>query len=197
MNLLTNELPRTVTVEGKPYPIRTDFRTWLKFEEGMKRPGNVREKTVRIFDLCFPEETPHSAQQALTALSGFFLMRGYYGEDNSKTPPKRRHNLSQALDFTVDAGLIAAAFRQCYGIDLLTETSLHWHAFLLLLRALPEDCRLCQIMSYRTVELSDIGDPDLRRRYAELKEAYALPDNRSPEEKQQAVDDAIAGGFLF
>lgn len=197
MNLLTDEPTRRVTVAGKSFPVRTDFRTWLRFDKLLKSRDGGKEKLVRLFDLCFCEDTPHDAQAALAALSDFFLMREENDAKPNRKPPKRPRDAARALDFALDAGLIVAAFRQVYGMDLTAETDLHWHVFLSLLRSLPEDCRLCRIMSYRTAELSDIKDPELRRRYAELKEAYALPDNRSPAEKQRAVDDIFADGFAF
>ena len=199
MSLLTSKLPDSVRVCGKDYPVRTDFRTWLHFEELMlEEKTRGSERMVRLYDLCFTGERPSAPRSALSALCRFFSGRADEGTETEEKPKEGRKSASHTLDFSFDAGLIYAAFREVYGIDLLSEQNadLHWHVFLALLRALPDECRLCRVMSLRAMKLSDISDPDARRRYAELKEACALPDKRSEEEKQKALDDTVAQGFF-
>lgn len=198
MSLLTSKLPDSVRVCGKDYPVRTDFRTWLRFEELMlEEKTRGSERMARLYALCFTGEKPSAPRSALSALFRFFSGRADEEEGAEEKPKAGRKSASRTLDFSFDAGLIYAAFREVYGIDLLSEqTSLHWHVFLALLRALPDECRLCRVMSLRAMKLSDISDPDTRRRYAELKEACALPDKRTEEEKQEALDDTVAQGFF-
>jgi hypothetical protein len=46
-------------------------------------------------------------------------------------------------------------------------------------------------MEYRAVDLSKIKDKDQKEHYKKLKIKYALPDNRTEEEKEQDFANAL------
>ena len=84
------------------------------------------------------------------------------------------------VDWDLDADIIYAAFMQAYGIDLI-EADMHWHKFLALFSALPEETLMVKIMSYRAYTGQD-------KDMLELRDKWALPE-RLDEEEQQAVDE--------
>ena len=43
-------------------------------------------------------------------------------------------------------------------------------------------------MSYRAINLNEIKDKDMKKRYRKLKTLYALPDMRSEEEKESDTE---------
>ena len=91
--------------------------------------------------------------------------------DNQKKPSKK------SMDFHQDAGYIIAAFRQCYGLDLVgKDRDLHWWIFYALLGALPDDTRLMQIVSIRTRPIPKPTKYNAEERAAliRLKQEYAL-----------------------
>ena len=59
-----------------------------------------------------------------------------------------RQNGQKVTDFEQDAGLIRAAFRQAYGIDLYRDR-LHWFEFTELLNAIPEGNRYSEVIGIR------------------------------------------------
>lgn len=197
MSFLTDGLSKSVAIDGKNYPLRTDFRTWLRFGTLLENENmTTKEKLVRIFDLCFVDETPHNVTATLAALKGFYCANETLS-DKSKTGSARAVT-APTIDFEIDAPMLYAAYRQCYGIDLADDReALHWHVFLALLRALPENCRLAQIMTYRATDLTAISSPELRKQYADLKERFVLPDRRNTAQRQADIDEAIADGFEF
>ena len=60
----------------------------------------------------------------------------------------RKKDGQKVTDFVQDAGLIRAAFRQAYGIDLYRD-KLHWIEFTELLNAIPEGNRYAEIVGIR------------------------------------------------
>lgn len=59
----------------------------------------------------------------------------------------------QTMDLTQDWGYICAAFQQAYGIDLYTDKSIHILRFLALLRAIPKNTKLAEIIGIRAAEI--------------------------------------------
>mgnify|MGYP001860472600 CR=1 FL=1 len=78
-----------------------------------------------------------------------------------------------------------------YNIDLNEIDYLHWFKFKSLFEGLDDDNRICQIMSYRAIDLSKIKDKEQKKKYKKLKMKYALPDNRTEEEKETDFADAL------
>ena len=85
----------------------------------------------------------------------------------------------KVMDFVQDAGAIYSAFLQVYHIDLYKQ-KMHWWIFLELLRALPEDTRLAQIINIRSQPIPQATKYNAaeRARLMQLKAEYALkPDS--------------------
>jgi len=71
--------------------------------------------------------------------------------------------------------VIAASFRQVYGIDLRSE-ALHWFAFLELLRGLPSYCALGELIRFRTFDADSLPpNSPLRAKVLAAQRAAALP----------------------
>ena len=78
-----------------------------------------------------------------------------------------------AFSFSQDAPYIYAAFKEQYGIDLLSQEKLHWWKFLALFESLGEETKMAKIMYYRTVSTSGMSK-DRRAFINEMKKAYKL-----------------------
>lgn len=78
-----------------------------------------------------------------------------------------------AFSFSQDAPYIYAAFKEQYGIDLLSQEKLHWWKFLALFESLGEETKMAKIMYYRTVSTSGMSK-DRRAFVNEMKKAYKL-----------------------
>lgn len=79
----------------------------------------------------------------------------------------------RVLDIVQDWDYICAAFQQAYGIDLYRDKSIHILRFLSLLRAIPKDTKLAEIIRIRA---ADIPTPNKynQDRIAELTRLKAL-----------------------
>lgn len=146
MNILTEELPKTVEIGGVHYPINTDFRAGVAFELA------IQEGKANVYDLLMPffgENVPRDFKGAIEAITLFYCC--------GKLPKKtnKPQNSKQAYSFDVDASAIFADFWNFYNIDLSQE-GLHWWAFRSLLEGLPEKSEFKQRAYYRTCDLKGL-----------------------------------------
>ena len=102
-----------------------------------------------------------------------FYRCGAEESEREKRSAEAFREMPRGFDFAVDGPLIWAAFLQTYGIDLRTA-QLHWWDFMALFRSLPDECRICKIISYRTEDLTDMPK-GMREQYEKLRRVYALP----------------------
>ena len=124
-------------IGGEAYPIRTDFRTAVRYAL-LVLGGDLTEE--QFFSLWFPERRPENLEEALRAVGQFYHMGRPPAEGDGPTP----------YDLGKDAGAIFAAFRRHYGIDLSRE-SMHWWHFLSLLEGLITHS-FRQRVGYRTAD---------------------------------------------
>lgn len=181
MNLLTDPLPSSVSAGGRDYPVNTGFKTWVQFDFLMTESDlPLPQKLAQVFQLCFVEKTlPPDLETALTALFDFYSCMSSAqksGSEKKKDAPARR-----VLSFSHDAPFIYAAFLAQYGVDLVAENP-HWFLFRAMFDSLGKEHKICDIMHYRSVKLSDVKDAKQRAFYRKMKGIYMLPDNRTPEE---------------
>lgn len=132
---LQDRLPQGVEVDGKFYKMDFDFRNVFRMIEILDRDDMLPEakayKALRC--LC---KRPKNAEKVLGAVKALLF----------KAPRKKVGQ--RVTDFIQDAGLIRAAFRQAYGIDLYRDR-LHWIEFTELMNALPEGSRYAEVVGIR------------------------------------------------
>ena len=96
------------------------------------------------------------------------------------------------MDFTQDRALIIAAFRQAYGIDLVAERGrMHWQTFADLLKGLPSNTRLAEVMDIRAKPMPKPTkyNAEERARLAKLKADFKL--EKTEAEKQAALQRGL------
>ena len=188
MNILLDELPQEIEVCGKKYPINTDFKVWIRFEETLFS-GNPMDAFTGIILSCMQKNDdlilPPSLKETIKALCDFYFCR----EDSKETKSSCARG-KRIYSFSHDAELIYAAFMQQYGIDL-TKCSMHWWKFRALFLALSGDLKICSVMKIRSLNLSDVPSGNARSRLAKLKRIYALPDFRTSDERETELAEAL------
>nr|DAL35159.1 MAG TPA_asm: hypothetical protein [Caudoviricetes sp.] len=168
-DILLEPLP----TEWEGRAIDPDFRhmVWLSNQYLRGRatadPQGMAQEAVRRFyrDPVPPLDVPAAFQ----AMLKFFAS----GTETASNGKGSGGTATVSFDYSFDADYIVAAFQQAYGIDL-TTAQMHWWRFRALFRALPEDTLMAKIMSWRSMDTSDM-DGKTRQRYEDLKEAFALP----------------------
>lgn len=160
--------PETITVSGVEYPIDTDFRYWVRFQ-GILLSGDTSEKKADCICELMQSSGLPITKDALDAMLTFYAGASMENKTGSG-------GNVQAFDFEKDSEYIFSAFLDSYGIDLTTE-KLHWWRFKALFKSLPEDCQMCKIMMYRTIDLKNVPK-EQKKFYREMKARYALADVR-------------------
>lgn len=195
LNILLDELPTNVLIEGRSYFINADFRAGIKFEQILTdgRKSN-KEKVLEWLSLYFIDEVPQDIESATKAVIEFYNC----GKISNKTQPKKMNGKVELkprmiYSYEHDAPYIFGAFYSQYGIDLNDTEFLHWWKFQALFKNLRSDNKIVEIMGYRAADLSQISSKKERERIAKLKAVYALPDNLSFEDKVAQAGAAFGG----
>lgn len=162
-------LPDTITVCGKEYPVDTDFRAWVKFQGILLADESTDVKAIKICNLMESMSVPQT-KESLDAMIKF------YSGASTENKTESGGNV-QSYDLERDSEYIFSAFLDSYGIDLTTE-KLHWWRFKALFKSLPENCQMCKIMMYRTIDLKKVPK-EQRSFYREMKQKYSLKSGKS------------------
>lgn len=132
---LQDRLPDGVTVDGRFYRLDLDFRNVLRMMDELTREDVMPEAREYNALRCLTRR-PRNVSKVLAAVRELLFEK----------PPKR--DGPRVTDFVQDAGMIRAAFRQAYGIDLYRDR-LHWIEFRELLNAIPEGSRYSEVVGIR------------------------------------------------
>lgn len=111
---LTIDLPTAIEVNGRFFPIKTDFREWLKFSQLITKKDLLYDDLFYLFENEIPNEP------FFEALLKFYI--------NENTTPRGNGADEKTFDYYEDGEYIYSAFMQQYHIDLI-ESNLHWHKF--------------------------------------------------------------------
>lgn len=175
-----SKLPESVIVEGNDYPINTDFRLWIELCDFMDSDASYEEKVLKLLCCAYTKELPPHLDTAVLALFEFMSL-GKIGRSFSVGPCEK------VMDFLEDEGLIYAAFKEQYNIDLYCD-NLHWWSFINLLNGLSEDTAFMKIVGYRSINCESIKNKELKRFYRKMKNKYKLSGDFS--------EDKIASALL-
>lgn len=174
MNLLTDDLPRSVEIDGKDYPIVTDFRNWIRFFELIEDEKLSDSQRLRIAMLWFTEETPEATEEAWEALLSFALCKDIPKSGKKSSDNAGKDAAAPCFSWSYDAPFILGAFWQTYGIDLLS-CNIHWYEFFALFQALPDDVPLKQRIALRQMKTADIKDRERRKQIRAAQKSIAIP----------------------
>lgn len=163
--------PDCYLTDSLPQGFETDFRAWVTYDN-MAARAHTPEQEAALQD--YAQRCSYMGPLTKDNLDAFL---DFYrcGAGGIRAGEAQRGGVPEGpgLDFAVDGPLIWAAFLQTYGIDLRTA-QLHWWDFMALFRSLPDECRICKIISYRTEDLTDMPK-GMREQYEKLRRVYALP----------------------
>jgi len=194
MNILIDDLPESLNVDGADYKINTDYRTAIKFET-MTQNEDVpdTEKISKAMALFFCDNIPSDFEKAIEKIIWFYSggenkPNNVKGSNSEKEPNKHK-----IYDYDIDAGYIYAAFLEQYGIDL-QETHLHWWKFKALFCALSENIEFVKIMAYRTIKINPNMSKEQQAHYRKMKKLHALPLSKTEDEKLSKIEAALMRG---
>ncbi len=172
------DYPEFVEIEGKEYPINTDFRIAIDCLNIVDDEDiNDYERAIAISVMLFGEDVPIC--EKTIELATKYLQCG----ETTQTQVSRKKD----MDFEQDKPFIYASFMSDYQLDL-SKVKMHWWQFCDLISGLTEHCVLNRIREIRNYDLSEVKDPKSRSRIIESKERFELKKKLSREE-QEALDE--------
>lgn len=190
-NILTDGLPRSVTVDGVDCPINWEFQCIVDIEILLQDASlSAEEREVYALLKFYRDVLPDNLTAARKAMHEFRL------DDKPMTPAqltaaKKSKIKNPPYSFEHDSDYIFAAFMQQYRVNLNSVKELHWFEFRAMLNSL-DDCTFTRIKSYRSTDLSKLKGPE-KRRMTELKTYWALPVQEVEDDVSDDVLAALAG----
>lgn len=178
MNLLIENFPTAVEIDGVEYELNCDFKTCIRiilaFED--EALADVEKQCVLLNNLYrdLPANVPLALELGLKFLNGGEQSAEEYGYS------------PRVYSFDKDAKLIFAAFRQTHNIDLENE-NMHWWKFLALFMDLGSETSFCNLISLRRRLKTGKATKEEKAMAREMSSLIDLPDYdvRTLEEKLQ------------
>lgn len=171
MNILLDDLPEAVEVNGVEYAVNSDFRTGLACILDMESSELTdEEKCILLLKRIYGETIPDDVEVALKLAVKFL--------DGGKEPPEEENPFAdnkRLYSFEKDSALIYAAFQQTHGIDL-QKVDLHWWQFLALFQDLGADTAFCNMINLRRRVNSGEATKEERQYALKLGDAFEVID---------------------
>lgn len=179
---LTDRLPHFLTVKGRKYRLKPDFRNVLRMMETLDADDIIPEAKNYLalrHVLRHPPRNDELCAEIMAAFQALFFPEAKPGG-----------NKKRLTSFEQDADLIRGAFRQNYGIDLF-RAKLHWMEFTCLLSCLPEGSRYTEVIGIRARPMPKPTkwNAEERRSLAQAKAACAI--KLSEKEREKALNESM------
>lgn len=193
MNILLDELPEAIEINGVAYPINWDHRTGIEcildFESD---EFTLEEKAVLLLSRLYRDALPDDVNEAVR-LGLKFLNGGQESEEEGNPFA----NTFRLYSFEKDARLIYAAFRQTHGIDL-QKITLHWWVFFALFLDLGAETSFCSLINLRHRIKSGEANKYEREQARKLGSVFDLPEDETllseNENENLALFEALLDG---
>lgn len=189
MNILIDELPKTIMIGGVEYDINSDFRTSVLYEllllDDEVSPEDKLEGALRLF---YPV-MPLNVNEAIEGILWFY--------ECGKEKPESKGGGSgtpRIYSYDFDDSYIYSAFLSQYNLDLQDLDYLHWWKFKAMFQSLNEDCEIRKIMGYRAITITNDMSKEHKAFYTNMKNLYKIPLSKNETEKLSAIEGALING---
>lgn len=192
MNVLLTKFPKEIKIGSKFYPIKSDFRIWIKFETEFIKTKDNNEKIELILNMLEkypPLKTVTDFETMINAVTSFYNCGEPLGDESSRN----KHRTTSVYNFDKDQFHIYTDFLQFYQIDLNEIRYMHWWKFKQLFIELPEKSKIKTVMMYRSIQITSKMSSEHRQFYAKMKKLYSLEDTRTQQEKIKSAGSVLAG----
>nr|DAE50997.1 MAG TPA: hypothetical protein [Caudoviricetes sp.] len=202
MNVFYEELPEALEINGREYPVITDFREWIRFSNMLKSDIPPKFKLEFLSEM-FLEEVPDlytedGIEEVMDAITSFLSLSGTEfpdissdeanSEEESEEVEYEEQRAKKAIYYEQDAPYIISAFRREYQIDLLSVPYMHWWEFRMLLDGLSEESQIKKRIYWRTCDVSKM-DKKERMEILKIRRSITIP------EEEYVSDEDIGNAF--
>lgn len=189
MNPFLEPFPKSIRIDGREYPIVTNFREWIRFS-AMLKDANLTENEKIVLMMNYVKNVKSVSTQLIDSVFAFYRaddleLRKSPIQNGGETYPHTHLKKSPLFDWGIDAKFVLGDFRRFYQMDLIHIDYLHWWEFRCLFDALPDDSNCQKRIAYRATDLSKIKDKSERKRIAKIQREIAIPYLTEEEEEFQ------------
>lgn len=202
MNVFYEELPESLEINGREYPVITDFREWIRFSDMLKSDIPPEFKLEFLSEMFLKEVpdlyTEDGIEEVMDAITSFLSLSGTEfpdissdeanSEEESEEVEYEEQRAKKAIYYEQDAPYIISAFRREYQIDLLSVPYIHWWEFRMLLDGLSEESQIKKRIYWRTCDVSKM-DKKERREILKIRRSITIP------EEEYVSDEDIGNAF--
>lgn len=105
MNILYEQFPEEVKVNGEYYPIVTDFREWIRFTELVEDDSVPWQIKCGLLLQWYLDQVPEDIEAAIYALGDFLMCKRMYQDDLEDEEEEQQKNGKPVFSFSEDAGV--------------------------------------------------------------------------------------------
>lgn len=197
INVFYESLPEALEINGREYPIITDFREWLRFSDMLKSdiPENYK---LEFLEDMFLEEMPsmyshEDIELVMNAITDFLSLAELefpmLRQEEEEPGNVFEEGVKKAIYYEQDAPYIISAFQREYQIDLLSVEYLHWWKFRMLLDGLSEESQIKKRIYWRTCDVSKMDQKE-RMKILSIRRRITIP------EDEYVGDEDIGNAFI-
>jgi hypothetical protein len=183
------ELPKSIDLGGKSYPIRWDMVAALDCITAMSDPNlSDGEKCAVLLGIIYKEEIPRKLQKDAVKAAFAFLDGGK--QSIAKKSPK-------VVDWEQDFHMIAPAVNRVLGFDVReSPQKVHWWTFLGGYMEIGGDCSFAQIVSIRDKKARGKKLEKYEREYVRRNPGLFVVMEKETDEEKAFLEWAAGGKVL-
>ena len=196
INVFYESLPEALEINGREYPIITDFREWLRFSDMLKSDIPENYKLEFLEDMFLEEMpsmySPEDIELVMNAITDFLSLAELefpmLRQEEEEPGNVFEEGVKKAIYYEQDAPYIISAFQREYQIDLLSVEYLHWWKFRMLLDGLSEESQIKKRIYWRTCDVSKMDQKE-RMKILSIRRRITIP------EEEYVGDEDIGNAF--
>ena len=196
INVFYESLPEALEINGREYPIITDFREWLRFSDMLKSDIPENSKLEFLEDMFLEEMpsmySPEDIELVMNAITDFLSLAELefpmLRQEEEEPGNVFEEGVKKAIYYEQDAPYIISAFQREYQIDLLSVEYLHWWKFRMLLDGLSEESQIKKRIYWRTCDVSKMDQKE-RMKILSIRRRITIP------EDEYVGDEDIGNAF--
>lgn len=197
INVFYESLPEALEINGREYPIITDFREWLRFSDMLKSDIPENYKLEFLEDMFLEEMpsmySPEDIELVMNAITDFLSLAELefpmLRQEEEEPGNVFEEGIKKAIYYEQDAPYIISAFQREYQIDLLSVEYLHWWKFRMLLDGLSEESQIKKRIYWRTCDVSKMDQKE-RMKILSIRRRITIP------EDEYVGDEDIGNAFI-
>lgn len=197
INVFYESLPEALEINGREYPIITDFREWLRFSDMLKSDIPENYKLEFLEDMFLEEMpsmySPEDIELVMNAITDFLSLAELefpmLRQEEEEPGNVFEEGVKKAIYYEQDAPYIISAFQREYQIDLLSVEYLHWWKFRMLLDGLSEESQIKKRIYWRTCDVSKMDQKE-RMKILSIRRRITI------QEDEYVGDEDIGNAFI-